>query len=365
MNDDAAQSDKREQGWLLWTKGDAPTQRVCRSRDEVREFFAISIFGCTADADWAEVGVLMESFDDPNEWAEGTWSVYFEDGDIHALHLQLPLVAPSAEASRELPYLEINRIAERATTMQHAGLEGLSIYEACEWAVRETLRTLATRSPERQRSPVDDLPMGDPHPLDMRGEELERFLDGKRPSDAFAKDCPAEPGRKCATCVGEHCVRRDVFGTPSSEGTRTPEAFDLPHLDGPTPCTDELVNVKLGRLVALDPKYHYVQQLIEFTKGMERLFWRERKSIGGLMKLLAQARAERSATRERKALEACRAFIEVLARWEDQNGTLAAILPMEHATLTKQLQTAAMTASAREARNLLRDAVDSTTTKEK
>lgn len=68
-----------------------------------------------------------------------------------------------------------------------------------------------------------------------------------------------------------------------------PRVFDLPELDGPTPNVDRCVKVLMvgGKYYDFTPA--------EVAQALERLFWRERKQISGLLTLLAKARAERDA----------------------------------------------------------------------
>lgn len=78
---------------------------------------------------------------------------------------------------------------------------------------------------------------------------------------------------------------RVSIGNPGTVGIHTDKVekpFELPTLDGPTPCTDALVG-QLGSV--------YDLTLANFARKLERLFWRERKSNLGLMGLLAKARA--------------------------------------------------------------------------
>lgn len=87
-------------------------------------------------------------------------------------------------------------------------------------------------------------------------------------------------------------ARAEREAAQSSTAAINPAAFDLPELDGPTPCTDQLIGEKLGRLTRLSPDFEYAQEIIKHAKALERLFWRERKSSHGLMGLLHKARGD-------------------------------------------------------------------------
>ncbi len=91
--------------------------------------------------------------------------------------------------------------------------------------------------------------------------------------------------------LAEEAMSEGKQSPPSQEPIK-PEAFDLPDLEGTTPCTDRLVNEQLGRMVKLDPAYEYAAQIITHARALERLFWRERNSSSSLLRMLTKERAK-------------------------------------------------------------------------
>lgn len=71
----------------------------------------------------------------------------------------------------------------------------------------------------------------------------------------------------------------------AAHGEVMPIAFDLPDLEGPTPIIDDFVTVN-----GLPPT-PYGSRLLSFSRSLERLFWRERKSVRGLLSIMTRNKA--------------------------------------------------------------------------
>lgn len=76
-------------GWLMFTSGDGPWSKICRTEDEVRAFLCEAMYCPVEMADQTAIDAMMDHFRDQDEWAQWTLDWNFEDGGVHAVRLSL------------------------------------------------------------------------------------------------------------------------------------------------------------------------------------------------------------------------------------------------------------------------------------